>query len=111
MNQRLRFSLAGSLLLFAVTLIGCTAMHRMPVADEVVPHGEDADLDTLRQGRAIVVSECVGCHRTYWPGEFSPRQWNDIAQNMSNRVGLTTPQSQAVRSYLMAAARTEASLR
>ena len=111
MNERLRVLLVGSFLLFAVTLIGCTALQRMPVADEVVPHGEGTDLDTLRLGRAIVVTECVGCHRTYWPGEFSARQWGDIAQNMSNRVGLTTPQTQAVRNYLEAAARTEAALR
>lgn len=111
MSERLRKLIGGTSLLFAVVLFGCASMGRMPVADEVVTQGEGADLDTLRKGRALVVNECVGCHRQYWPREFSAKQWSDIAQNMGRRASLTTPQTKALRSYLMAAARTEAGSR
>ena len=111
MNKRLGRLLGVTFLLFTAVVAGCTAMQRMPVADQVMVHAEGSDLETLRKGRTLVVTECVGCHRAYWPGEFSPRQWGDIAPNMSQRANLTTPQSKSLRSYLMAASRTEAAAR
>lgn len=108
MNERLRHVVGGAFLLFGATLIGCTAMRRLPVADAVVPYGENESKDVLELGRVLMVTECTGCHRPYWPSEFSPRQWSDIAQNMANRASFTTPQTDAFRSYVMAAARAEA---
>ena len=60
--------------------------------------------------RTLSITECVGCHRTYWPREFSPNQWSDITQNMGARASLTTPEIKALRSYFMAAARSEGAI-
>jgi len=111
MSERLKFAIGASLLLLAGSVIGCSAIRRLPAAEEVVPYGENRDRETLRRGRALMVTECTSCHRTYWPGEFSPREWSDISLNMGQRASLTTPQTEDLRDYVMAAARAEAATR
>ena len=108
MNKRLRSLVSGACMTIFLALIGCASIKRMPVADEVVGQEEEADVESLRRGRTLAVIECSTCHRNYWPEEFSPNQWSDIAQNMGRRANLTGPQTQDLRAYLMAAARSEA---
>lgn len=107
MIHRLRNLISGACLLALLALIGCASIKRMPAADEVETRPEGPDRETLRRGRALAVTECAGCHRIYWPEEFSPNQWSDIAQNMGRRASLTTSQTEDLRAYLMAAARSE----
>ena len=56
-------------------------------------------------GRALVVQNCVTCHRMYWPDEFPPPAWEDIVQNMAGRAGLSSAQSRDMTEYFIAASK------
>jgi len=80
----------------------------VPTADELfaagaVPAG--ADVDAVRRGRAIFVTECGACHRLYLPSEYTPEEWRDIAGRMAVRASLGAEEEEDLKSYLTAASR------
>jgi hypothetical protein len=86
-------------------LVGCavTAGHAIPDAESLAAvTGED--LDTLRRGRASYVRSCAECHRLYFPGEYTPAEWDRIAPEMGDRAGLGGRETAELTTFLRAAA-------
>jgi hypothetical protein len=80
----------------------------IPTADEIRASGAlpaGTDLDALRRGRAIMVTECTSCHRLFLPDEYSPEQWRGIAKRMSARASLSGGQAADLELYLSVASR------
>jgi mono/diheme cytochrome c family protein len=88
---------------------GCaTGKASIPTADALGAAGAlpgGTDLDALRRGRAILVTECAACHRLFLPAEYSPEQWGGIVKRMANRASLGEDQAADLLLYLSAASR------
>ncbi|MGE5699849.1 MAG: hypothetical protein ACM31N_07280 [Deltaproteobacteria bacterium] len=80
----------------------------IPTADELRASGAlpaGTDLDALRRGRAIMVTECAACHRLFLPHEYSPEQWRGIVKRMAARASLGGDQAADLELYLSVAGR------
>jgi len=80
----------------------------IPTADEMRVSGAlpvGTDLDALRRGRAIMVTECASCHRLFLPHEYSPEQWRGIVKRMAPRASLGGNQAADLELYLSVASR------
>ena len=90
-------------------LSGCAAgKASIPTADELgaagaLPRG--TDLDALRRGRAVLVTECAACHRLFLPNEYSQEQWRGIVKRMAGRASLGGDQAADLLLYLSSASR------
>jgi mono/diheme cytochrome c family protein len=90
-------------------LSGCAAgKASIPTADELgaagaLPRG--TDLDALRRGRAVLVTECATCHRLFLPHEYSTEQWRGIVKRMGARASLSEDQAADLLLYLSSASR------
>ena len=91
-------------------LSGCaTGKASLPTANALgaagaLPRG--TDIDALRRGRAILVTECANCHRLFLPAEYSPEQWGGIVKRMANRASLGEDQAADLYLYLFTASQT-----
>lgn len=90
-------------------IAGCAGgRSAIPTAEELyaagaVPAG--ADVDAVRRGRAVYVTECGACHRLHLPSEYAPEEWRTIAGRMAERASLGTGQAADLEAYLAAASR------
>ena len=103
--------LAAALAL-AAGIAGCAGgRSSVPTVDELFAAGalpRRMDVDAIRRGRVIFVTECGACHRLYLPGEYSPEEWRPIAKRMAERSSLGTGQAADLEAYLTAASRAAA---
>ena len=60
---------------------------------------------TMRRGRALVITECMGCHQFFWPCEYSPMMWVGLMQSMGSRSILSRRQIGDMTKYMVAASR------
>lgn len=94
----------------AVVLHGaaCVGNRYMVLPEDLVTMDaeiEDQDVGSLRRGMVISQTECVACHRIYWPVEFSADRWQGIARKMGRRAGLDRHQVADLTFYLQVASR------
>jgi mono/diheme cytochrome c family protein len=78
----------------------------LPTAEQLVAAGEypgDGDIDSLARGRALAVTQCIGCHRFFWLHEYSPQAWPGWVRNMGNQQFLTRQQIGEITRYMVAA--------
>lgn len=73
------------------------------VAARAMP--ETAPCDAIRRGRALAVTQCVGCHRFFFPYEYPPNAWPALIHDMGNKALLTRRQVGDVTRYMVAASR------
>ena len=84
---------------------GCSAL---PTECELAGRGAvpaGTRCGTMRRGRALVITECTGCHRFFWPCEYSPMMWAGLMQSMGNRIALSRRQIGDMTRYMVAASR------
>ena len=94
------------LIFFSVLLlVGCAS--RMPMANTLTEGTETTAEETeeLGVGRTVAITQCNACHRTFWPDEFSPRQWKPITKKMGNRAFLSRGETSALNAYMALASR------
>jgi mono/diheme cytochrome c family protein len=108
-GTRITGMLLVAILCLAAGIAGCAAgKAAIPTAEELYAGGAlpmGADLDALRRGRAIFVTECAACHRLFPPNAYSPEQWRGIVKRMSRRASLGGDQTADLDIYLTAASR------
>ncbi|RJP21116.1 MAG: hypothetical protein C4520_10385 [Candidatus Abyssobacteria bacterium SURF_5] len=78
------------------------ASKSLPTAEQLAALEEapsPIDVDALRSGRALAVTECATCHRFYWPNEYSPAEWDEIVKKMGRRASFDQEQTAAVTLY------------
>jgi hypothetical protein len=99
--QKNKFNHLKSLLLFALVLllfIACeTSQKTMPTYTAVMQHsGGKARIDqeAFNRGRAIAITDCASCHRHFYPGEYTPDEWESIIKSMSKRTSLDAEQTE-----------------
>jgi len=92
---------------FVIFLFGCAASNRqLPMPDQLSEKGVipgNSDPAALSRGRALAVTECAGCHRFYWPDEYSPDSWPGIITKMGDLASLNEKQIKSLESYFVAA--------
>ncbi len=97
-----------------VILSGCGDVDlrwALPTADELAMadsgpgQRRTPDTASLWRGRIVAVTECVGCHRMYRPGEYTPGQWGALARRMGKRASLSRQQIADLEAYLAEASR------
>lgn len=113
MKRRNGIRIAG--LVLAATLAvaaggaGCAGGRAsIPTAEDLYATGAlpvGADVDAVRRGRAVYVTECGACHRLHLPSEYTPEEWRPIAGRMAERASLGTDQAADLEAYLAAASR------
>ncbi|MEW5799446.1 MAG: cytochrome c [Bacteroidota bacterium] len=57
-------------------------------------------LDELRDGRALYVAKCSGCHSLYMPAQYSSSGWDTILTAMSPKAKITNDEAVRIRTYL-----------
>jgi hypothetical protein len=101
----------GAALAIVFACIGCaTSSTPLPISEPSLVQGqfnEQSDLESLRRGRALAVTECAECHRFYWPHEYSPSAWPGIVRNMGRLASLNKDQIRDVERYYVSASRAE----
>jgi cytochrome c553 len=99
---------AGGFLAAAASgVAGCAAAGAsLPTAEELMGSAAASrEGEALRRGRAIAATECTGCHRLFWPRDYSPAEWRVIARTMGLRASLAEEQIRDLSAYLDAASR------
>ena len=90
--------IAGGLLSCATSFEGLQAPEE--VAARMTQKG-GIDVAALRNGRAILVTDCTSCHRLYLPNEYKPQEWADIIPKMGRRASLTERQVRELETYIV----------
>lgn len=90
-----------------VALASCAAKRTMPTVDQLVDAGSNADIESMRNGRAMAMTECIDCHRFYWPDEYTAEEWEPILDRMADLSSLTPEQLEDLKVYMTAAAAAE----
>lgn len=107
-NKRMKWWRLLPALILMLHCAACVGNRYMVLPEDLVSmdvelkHG---DVDSLRRGMVISQTECVECHRIYWPAEFPPERWQGIARKMGKRAGLDRGQVEDMRFYLQSASR------
>ena len=87
-------------LAFAAACSGGLPRPNAPDAERAAARWPTVQLTDLKEGRAIYVRKCGGCHRLYLPSKFSPQHWEASMDEMSSRAELTTAQRLKLEAYL-----------
>ncbi len=95
-----------TIIVLLLTAAGCAALAggTVPSAQQVAASSE-MNLDSLLNGRALYQRECMACHRQYFPEEYSPRAWESIIPQMSDRVGRSAADTHDVMLFVTEASR------
>ena len=64
-------------------------------AESVKPFRQDA----VRKGKQLAATNCIACHRFYFPKEYSPKQWDVILERKRDRLSLTQGQLESLAAY------------
>lgn len=91
-------------------LFGCSVRSgSLPTADQLFQNRlapEGTDMDALRRGRALAVTECASCHRFFFPREYSPEEWHRTIRAMGRRASLDQRQINDIDYYYQLASGT-----
>lgn len=91
----------------AAAVAGCAGgKASVPTAEQLSAAGalpRGSDVDAVRRGRVVFVTECGACHRLYLPAEYAPQKWRTIATRMGIRASLGEEQIADLVEYLTAA--------
>ena len=74
----------------------------LPTPEQLAASGDipkGLDTDALKRGRALAMTECVGCHRLFYPGEYSPEEWKRIIQKKVKRLPFGKEQIEDISFY------------
>ena len=92
-----------------LSLSGCAGLPTLlPTPTQLAGAGDypdGVDANSLACGRALVVTQCTGCHRFFWPHEYAPQQWPAIMSNMGQRAFLSRRRIGDMTRYMVAASR------
>lgn len=98
-----------AVLALAAGIAGCAVgKASIPTAEDLYAAGplpRGADMDALRRGRAVLVTECAACHRLFLPGEYSTGRWRGIVKRMAARASLSGDQAADLELYLTVSSR------
>lgn len=98
---------AGAAVAVIAILSGCmTPSGSMPMAEELAGPAAmlaNSDLDGLRRGRVLAITECAKCHRQYWPNEYAPESWPSIVRDMGARASMNQGQVGDLEKYFVVA--------
>ena len=96
--------------LISVLIAACTISTRsLPTADQLAKYQAPdikVDVTALRRGRALAVTNCAGCHRFFYPEEYSNGEWPEIIRDMGKVSSLNNKQLKDVMYYFNVASRT-----
>jgi hypothetical protein len=88
---------------------GCAGKGKqLPMAEQIVVAAAPSsgiNGEALAKGRSLAVTECVSCHRFFWPQEYAPEAWMRIARRMGRLASLTSAQIDNLELYLVEASR------
>jgi hypothetical protein len=99
-----KYTVAFAALVITAIFLGCVATPDAPMTSEQMA-SQGVDETALRRGRALATTECAGCHRFYWPHEYSPEQWPRIIGKMGKRASLSSSQAEDVSLYFVTTSR------
>jgi len=99
-----------SILLWLILFACKTYTSSLPTPEQLFKNGqvsEEVDKGSLTRGRALAVTECSGCHRFYFPKEYSPAEWNRIIIKKAKRLSLGRERIADIKLYFQTASRAE----
>jgi hypothetical protein len=91
------------MLFLILLLVGCALGGRTIPSAESLSASSGVPADVLQRGRGLWTRECAACHRTYWPDEYPPESWPDLALDMGERTGLGSAEIDDLTKFLVAA--------
>ena len=68
---------------------------------------QDVDLTKLREGRTLFVHRCIECHTLPALWHYTPKDWEQIVNDMARRASLKPAERDAVIAYILAVRATE----
>jgi hypothetical protein len=97
------------MLLFSALIAACaTSARSLPTAGQLLQSGgvpEGVGRNALKNGRALAVTQCAGCHRFFYPEEYTPENWALIIRRMGKLSSLDKKQAREITQYFQTASR------
>ena len=87
----------GILFLAIIVLFACKSALYIPTKETV---GEQANLETLKNGRTLYVNKCSSCHALYLPEKYSKKEWIKWVNNMAPKAKITDQEKELIQAYL-----------
>ncbi|HAO99940.1 MAG TPA: hypothetical protein DCQ83_07860 [Fibrobacteres bacterium] len=91
---------------FAAILFACAGTIPEPGDNHLhyaAAHGYSTSLENLREGRALMLRKCDGCHSFPRIKRYAPEKWPAIMDSMRIEAKLSSHQDTLIRNYLMIA--------
>lgn len=95
MYSKMKKTIGISMLL--VLLIACTSALYIPTKENVSPK---ADLEQLKEGRALYVNKCSSCHSLYLPEKYKKTQWRKWVDKMAPKAQISNAEKEKIYQYL-----------
>jgi hypothetical protein len=92
--------------LLLLVLPACMTTKQMapPIETTFIDHaGKSADLEQLRRGRTLYVTNCTKCHTVEPINRYSMRRWHRTMIDMTEESKMTETQEKDVMAYIHSA--------
>lgn len=87
-----------------ILLLSCVTLH-LPVPTEDMVRAaeqEEVSLESLNQGRRLLLQRCGNCHAVPEPWVTNSPQWPEVFASMSEEAELTPEEQKLIETYLRA---------
>lgn len=96
--------------LLSMILLACGSHTPTRTAPEEFSRGdqvpEDVDQESFVRGRALAMTECTGCHRYFYPREYTSDEWRRIIRKKTKRLSLIPKESEDLELFFRTASET-----
>lgn len=96
-----RGGITAATFLLCCSVVGCETTNYAPQIT-AMPHKEDADLRKMDEGRTLFVHRCIECHTLPVVWRYTPEDWVELVNEMSQRAALKPAERDAVIAYIVA---------
>jgi len=95
----------STLLVLLACLMACESVNYVPVATPqmaAATKGQRVDVETLREGRTLLVHRCIECHTLPPLRHYAVEDWPNIVNSMAHRASLKPAERDAIVAYIIA---------
>jgi|AntRauTorckE6833_2_1112554.scaffolds.fasta_scaffold49565_2 cytochrome c5 len=82
---------------------GCATQKPIPMPDQAMVEKSGVEMETLKRGHTIYLTECSRCHEPVMPTDVSGKDWHLVVPGMAWNAGISEEDEEAVTRYIMAA--------
>lgn len=85
--------------LTAILITSCSSKKTVVVAEKETPKAVVLTPELI-EGKALLESKCVRCHKLYEPKKYSQEEWKPILEKMQKKARLDDVQIASISNYI-----------